>query len=834
MRLTLPSVPRLIARATEWCLGHAWTTFALTVLVLLLAGVFASRLEVDPSPEAYLKDTEAWATFERIDRAYGIGETVVIALREPAGTVFDAETVQMVAELDRVIGTMPGVRRVLSITSASMLGKIGSEEAADIIDVGRLLPAGTITNASAVELGSRISRHPIYRRLLIDERHETTFVLAQLDADLTDAVQRMAVVREIRTQVERFQSKSRTVHMAGTTVTKEAITSGIQRDLLVFFPAAIVLLTLLLWIMFGDLIASLIPMCVVGFSSLLVLGVLGALGVPLNMATATVPTIILVAGLADGVHFFGELKRQYERTGDRDVSLIATVQAVGLPCFLTSVITAVSFFALISSRVAPLREFGYGAALGLLVAYFVSMLLTPVLLSALQYPRKKTGGLIGMPRFSRVLARLAIAGGRRLLIPIGAIGLLSGACFAAFSQLEVNSDLVGYLHPDHRLRRDLQVIEQTFGGGDSIDLVLTSEPASFNEPAVLEKVDALAYALRKVEGVGGVFSFTDYLKLANHALSGKEWKRDYREAGFELPSSREAVSQLLLLDAEGFASLAAPDMSEVRMTLQIPTLPSEDVRAIAARVKKTSERSLEGTGIDVIVTGLPQMFAEIERHRVEDAARSFGLAALAMWLAMMLGFRSVQMGSVGMLANLMPVGLTFASMVVLGISFDTNIAFVACLGIGIAVNHTIHIVARYQKARVHGSPTPATAIQYALSHAGHPVILTSLLLIAGCIVLCLSSFTPTVRVGTLGALLVGYALLFDLLALPILLIAVDRIGAQFEPEARALPSEISGRFEASVLTTPPSPAPDEDPDERPTVPPPPPSKKSGRFRRFVG
>src|SRR5438552_1442115 len=114
MRHRMARFPHLFARGTSWCLGQAWKTYAATLILLLIAVLSASRLAVDPSPEAYLKDTPEWQAFARIDHTYRIGEAIVVALREPGGTVFDAETVRTVAELDRVIRKLPGVTSVLS------------------------------------------------------------------------------------------------------------------------------------------------------------------------------------------------------------------------------------------------------------------------------------------------------------------------------------------------------------------------------------------------------------------------------------------------------------------------------------------------------------------------------------------------------------------------------------------------------------------------------------------------------------------------------------------------------------------------------------------------
>ena len=808
------SFPELLARGTQWCLHHSRTSAAVCVAVLAVSALSASRLRVDPSPEAYLTGAAQWREFDEVNRTYGIGEAVVLALHEPGGTVFDAESVRTVAELDRIVSQMPSVKRVLSIASASVLGNVGSEDAADVIDVGPLLPKGEVTPQSAALLGKRIAGHTVYRRVLIDDSHETAFVLVQLDPFTTDPVSRLSAVRHLRDQADRFASKSRSVHIAGPAVTKEAIASGVQRDTLLFLPAAVALLLVLMWIMFGELVASLVPLCVVGFSSFVAVGVLGALDLPLNMATVTVPTIILVVGLTDSIHLLAELRRQFARTGDREGSLVATIEAIGLPCLLTSLTSAAGFAALVGSRVGPLREFGIAAAIGLVVAYLFSMFLTPVLLSVLRYPKDSSREFVAAPRMGRALTKFAVKTGRNALVPIAVTGLLSGACIAALTMLEINSDFVGYLSADHRLRRDIELIQSTLGGSDTLEVVLSANrPGTFLDPAVLAKADHAGDEIRKL--VPGVLSFVDYLKLANSVMDP--------ETGFALPPSAEAVEQLLLLEAEGFPSLSTPDMRQIRMSLQVPTMPSESVRQLVASVRRTATDALAGSDIEVIVTGIPPLFAEVIRYIVEDAASSFGLAALMIWFALLAGLRSFTLATVAMVPNVLPIGLTFATMAVLNITFDTNSAFVACLGIGIAVDDTIHLIVRYQRARQQGSPNSVTALRYALTHAGHPVILSSVLLMVGFSVLCLSEFEPTVRVGMLSAVLLIYAAAFDLLLFPALLLTVDRIGANFEPEM-ARPSEVTGTFSETggLLTQPPRSSsdvtnprnPDDDPHMR--------------------
>ncbi|MCA9549682.1 MAG: MMPL family transporter [Myxococcales bacterium] len=787
---------RRIRDGAQWCLEHPRATLLLCAVLLAGSAAGALAVEVDPSPEAYLAGTESWAFYEKINREYEIGEAVVVGLREPGGTVFDVETINAVLELGRVLEELDGVERVLSLGTATSLDKLG-----DTLDLAPLLRTRPATTDGVIDMAHRVASHPFYGQLLVDDNHETTFLFVQLAVESTDPVGRLATVEKIRTQADRFRTAHRSVHLGGTAVTKEAIAAGIQKDTLLFFPAALVLLTVLMWIIFGDWIGAAVPIAVVSFSSAVVVGWLALAGAELNMATATVPTIILVVGLADSVHILAELRRQFARSPDRQAALLATIESLAWPCLLTSATSAVGFFALISSRVGPLRQFGVASAVGLIAAYLSSMLLTPLLLSALRYPRARTRQFPAAPTLGRALSRFAGWANQRLGLSLAFTGLLFGASVAAISHIKLDSDFVRYVDSEHRLRKDLAVLERTLGGVDTLEIIVDGpNPGYFKEPAGLLVLDRLVRDLRQLDEVSGVLSLPDYLRLARSVMAGGA-----PDPTGPLPETAEEVAQLELVDPTTFSFLANDTLSQVRLTLQIRSMSSEAMLDLVEVIRQTTNLALEGTPARAAVTGLPPLFAQIVHNLVADAYGSFGVAAVLILIAMWIGLRSLGMAIVTMVPNVLTVGLTFGTMSLLGLSFDTNSAFVACLGIGIAVDDTIHIAARYKRAREEGSPTPLSAAQYALTHAGYPVVLTSVLLAVGFSVLCLSSFAPTFRVGLLSAILVAYAVLLDLVLLPILLITADRAERRLGSPDEASTPPVDPAFQAvsARLTEPP-------------------------------
>jgi len=69
---------------------------------------------------------------------------------------------------------------------------------------------------------------------------------------------------------------------------------------------------------------------------------------------------------------------------------------------------------------------------------------------------------------------------------------------------------------------------------------------------------------------------------------------------------------------------------------------------------------------------------------------------------------------------------------------------------------------------------PADAVRYSFSTTGAALFVNTAVLVLGFLVLTVSNFTVNSSLGLMTALIIGIALLFDLLFLPALLLKVDR------------------------------------------------------------
>jgi predicted RND superfamily exporter protein len=131
-------------------------------------------------------------------------------------------------------------------------------------------------------------------------------------------------------------------------------------------------------------------------------------------------------------------------------------------------------------------------------------------------------------------------------------------------------------------------------------------------------------------------------------------------------------------------------------------------------------------------------------------------------------FRSWKMLLISMVPNLVPLILTGGVMGLFGIPLSTSTSIVFVISFGIAVDDTIHFLTRYRLERGQGRDVQE-AIRNTILGTGKAMILTSIVLLGGFILLLASDFGGTFNTGFFTALTILFALIADLLMLPILL-----------------------------------------------------------------
>ncbi len=122
-----------------------------------------------------------------------------------------------------------------------------------------------------------------------------------------------------------------------------------------------------------------------------------------------------------------------------------------------------------------------------------------------------------------------------------------------------------------------------------------------------------------------------------------------------------------------------------------------------------------------------------------------------------------------MIPNLWPLIVTLGMMGYLDIPIRASTIIVFSVALGIAVDDTTHFVHRYREEVLVLGEGPE-AVRRTLLATGRPIVLTSIILVAGFLVNGLSDFMAIVEFGLLSAVTLGLALVCELFLTPALLI----------------------------------------------------------------
>ncbi|MCA9565662.1 MAG: MMPL family transporter, partial [Myxococcales bacterium] len=217
------------------------------------------------------------------------------------------------------------------------------------------------------------------------------------------------------------------------------------------------------------------------------------------------------------------------------------------------------------------------------------------------------------------------------------------------------------------------------------------------------------------------------------------------------------------------AQFLTPDHRVARVNVMLADLGAQGTIALGDQIRTHLESEFDGVApVEVVLTGDAYVNARGLDAVIVDLVKSLGLAVVIIFGFLTLLFRSFRFGLLSVPPNVMPLVVTMAYMAIRGIRLNTATAMIFSISIGLAVDATIHLLARFKEEREE-NPHLEEAMIAASRGAGRAIVVTCVMLMAGFSVMLISSFVPVRRFGELTAVTAFGTLLGNLVVLPALL-----------------------------------------------------------------
>ncbi|MEW5945425.1 MAG: MMPL family transporter [bacterium] len=741
-----------------------------TVLLLsVFFSFFAVRLKVAGSSEGWVDrgDPEIRKLFEFIAK-FGSHEALIVGV-ETEDTVFRRDVLELIARVTERAEKVPHVKKVVSLSNVRDLVSGGYGPVYE-----RVMGEVPRTARETARLKEAVLGNPLFISNIVSADGRSAAVVAFVVSRDYGGTYVSQLDRDFRRIVRGEAVPGVRLHLAGPAILDAEINRISRHQNTVFPPAVFVLIVLLLVFIFRSAGGVLFPTAAIAASMVWTLGVFSLSGRTLGIMTTILAPLILVLGVAICVHVVTQYREEASGSADSGEAVSRAFASIARPCLFTALTTAAGFSALTLSRIPMVKELGAFATAGVFITLAVSMSVVPALLTYVRLPRGGAGGDFAGGAFDGALGWTARVNARyRWHIVVGTAAVFAAGA-AGISRIVVETNELELLHAGNAVRRDTAFVENELSGMVSVEFIIEGD-GTVADPATLREMRRFQSYLDRLDGVVKTVSLADYVSLIHRAFKGGGGGRR------DLPESREEIERYLRLASIHGAGELAPYVTEdwryARLSARMRLLST---RELADRLGKMREyiRGREREHFRVGVTGLVPLYVKMVDDVVWGQIRGFAFVVGAVFAMMAALMRSPLLAVMGMIPNLVPVGVTLGMMGWAGIPLDVATSTIGCIAIGIAVDDTIHYLSRHgREYRARGDHEEA--MRATLRTTGRAIVTTSIVLFCGFAILLFSRFVPIFYFGMLTGFTMLTALLGDLFLLPsMLLIFKPRMGAR--------------------------------------------------------
>lgn len=801
-------------RFGHWVLRLRWPIIIITLVLVGLAASGGRNLSFTTSYRVFFsEDNPQLKAFDEVEQRYTKNDNVMFVLTPSDGSLFTPQTLAAIEQLTHEAWQIPFSIRVDSITNFQY-----TEAEEDELIVGDLVQDAIQYDAAALEQAHAIAIHEplLVNRLISPSAHVTGVnVTIQLPGkdETSETPEVIAAVRAMAAQFE-LQYPHIDVRLSGMINMNNAFSEASMSDMQSLVPLSFLLIILFMMVLLRDfqrgprvlagvitalaLIGALIvsgaapalvsgllavaafaillwafpatigTVLVIMLSILAAMGIGGHLGFPMTPPSASAPTIILTVAIANSVHVLISMLHEMHIGRSKHEAIIESLRLNLQPVFLTSLTTTIGFLTMNFSEVPPFQHLGNFVAFGVISSFLLAVLFLPAIVSLL--PIKMRVISADRDTLMERLGHWVVLKRTQLMWGMSALVLV---LVAMLPLNQLNDVFLHYFDESIEFRADSDYTTENLTGLYIADYSLNAgESGGISEPEFLAEVEAFAEWYRAQPETMHVNVITDVWKRLNKNLHGDD------PAFFVVPSDRELAAQYLLLYEMSLPygldlnNQIDVDKSSTRMTASLHTLSTNEMLALEQRAKQWLQQNTRYIR-DAQATGPSMMFAHIGQRNIISMLQGTTIALLLISLILVFALRSIKIGIISLIPNLVPAAMGFGLWALLVGEVGLALSVVVTMTLGIVVDDTVHFLSKYLRARREQGLSAEESVRYAFTTVGRALVTTSTVLVVGFMVLSTSTFELNAGMGLLTAIVIIFALAADFLLLPPLLMKFD-------------------------------------------------------------
>ena len=748
-------------------LGHnhrrAVSLGLLFITLFMLVGLL--RLKVDTGIESLIPAGDpARMVYQRVASQFGTDNKTIVYIEDK--NLWTPEKLAVLEKLQRSVESIEYVSRVDSLfTLHTIQVKDGRVDSIPVING---VPQ---TRAAALAAKQRALGNPLYLGNFFSDNGNVTAMIVSLKEREGDQDVGPLFYQQLEKVLATDRGQFEQLFQVGVPRIDAELKSSLNQDFMLLGPLSAVLLVVSILFFMRNGLAALVPIITAGISIIWTFGMMGWTGMPLNILSAMLPSLIIVIGSTEDIHMLSAYFRGLN-VGDNDLKNYAMrymAGHMGLPLVLTILTTVMGFASNIFSDIVLIRQFAIASTFGLFANGLITILSVPVLLSVFG-PDSRTSLLQnptqGLP--ARIMKIFQYSQERFPYVILAITTVLCGFFIFEASKLYVTNDPLSYFPSDRPLIQQTKRIHDDLAGVRIFFITLdANQENAFQDPANIAKLEEIQKFLVKQGVYDRSISLADYLSFVN---------RQFRGGGdISLPQTRQLVAQyLLFFNRSDLDNYVSHDYRSANIIVRHNISDSHTLNQYVNELRGVVA-SIAGPGITTHVIGENLMVNHAAETLMVGQLKALFILLGLIFLIMSVMFTSFKGGVIAMIPAVIPIAMMFGIMGVCKIPLNPGTAMVAVIAIGIAIDGTIHLLARYNELCRRTSDY-AGAVRIAAEEEATPLIVSSLALAVGFGILLFSNFTVVKQFGALSAATMLFSIIANLLITPIIMTRVRLVG----------------------------------------------------------
>ena len=367
--------------------------FVISGLIIILSFVGISRLEVENSFINYFsKKTEIYKGMKLIDEKLGGTTPLEVILKFPEKKKlennddefedwgdddsqdekkywFTKDKIDKISEIHNYLDDLPQIGKVLSFSS--------------IIDVATLLnnnkPLGTL------EMGVLYTKIPeTIKTEIIDpyisiEDNEARISIRIIDSQ--ENLRRNDLIKKINYDLKNeFGLEESEFKLAGVLILFNNLLQSLFKSQILTLGLVMIGIFAMFFVLFRNIKLSFIGVVPNFIAAFFILGIIGLLGIPLDMMTITIAAITIGIAVDNSIHYIYRFKEEFKDLNDYNKTINLCHSTVGKAILNTSITIVFGFSILILSKFIPTIYFGVFTGIAMLLAMISVLTLLPSLI----------------------------------------------------------------------------------------------------------------------------------------------------------------------------------------------------------------------------------------------------------------------------------------------------------------------------------------------------------------------------------------------------------------------------------------------------------------------